>query len=131
MIPSCNNLANQMTASRDVTLFVAGSTIPESFRLPFTEIDPSKLSTAPLKLNLNQSMIGGGGCRITVSIDLTKTHLLQYSSWYTFYEAMVAINTMCIRNGQRGRWLSIGPNIGECANCTFDSNLTTSRRPFR
>ena len=113
MIPSCTNLANKMEASRDLTLFVSGLTIPQSFRLPYTESDPGKLSTVPFELELNQEMTGGGECRLSVSIDSTKGPLIQHGSWYTIWEAMVAINAMCIRNGQRGRWLSIGYSTGK------------------
>ena len=120
-----------MTASRERTLFVSSRTIPETFRLPYIGPDPSKLSTAPFELILNQQMLGGGQCRLTVSFDPKKGHTMQDSSWYTFWEAVVAINAMCIRNGQRGRWLSIGSTIGQCANRKFVSVLTALRRPSR
>ena len=51
---------------------------------------------------------------LAVSLQKKKGEPLEFSSWYTVWQAVVAINAMCIRNGQRGKWLSIGHTIGMC-----------------
>lgn len=118
MVTSCNNLANVMDASLEPRQFTGQKLAPESVLLPYTEADPGKFLVAVFKwsqqgLTQTPTVKAGGGCGLNISFD-KKRHPLQYSNWYTVWQVVVAINAMCIRNGQRGRWLSIGYNIGEC-----------------
>ena len=131
MLPSCNNLANRMNASSELTPFMSRSMVPGSFRLPYKELDPCKLPVSPFKSELTVCWIVGGGCELGVSFDSKMRYPVQYSSWYTIWQAVVAINAMCIRNGQRGRWLSIGYTIGTCADRISVSMLNALRRPSR
>ena len=120
MVPSCNSLANEMNASSKLAPFVSRHLSTESILLPHTTLDPGtypKTSSVMFQqeLALIQMMKAGGGCRLKVSFDARIRDPLQFSSWYTIWQAVVAINSMCIRIGQRGRWLSIGYTVGEWA----------------
>ena len=55
--------------------------------------------------------IAGGGCLLTVSFPDKEPERLQMSSWYVVWQAVVAINAMCIRSGQSGKWNSLGHSI--------------------
>ena len=46
MIPSCGNLANEMDASTDNSIFAYGQSIKESISLPYTEMDSGELCKA-------------------------------------------------------------------------------------
>ena len=42
---------------------------------------------------------------MTISTDYDA---VDFSSWYRFWEAAVAINAMCVRDGKAGSWEGIG-----------------------
>ena len=119
MVPSCNSLANEMNASSKLTPFVSSLWTTDSILLPHTTLDPGtspKTSSVMFQqeLALIQMVKAGGGCRLELSFDPRIRDPIQFSSWFTIWQAVVAINSMCIRNGQSGRWLSMGYTIGEC-----------------
>lgn len=136
MVTSCNNLANVMNASLEPRQFTRQQLAAESILLPYTEVDPGKFSAALFKwsqerLTPTRTLKAGGGCGLNISFDKKKRHPLQYSNWYTVWQVAVAINAMCIRTGQRGRWLSIGHGICEWVEHHMDPALTLLFRQYR
>lgn len=75
--------------------------------------------------------IAGGACRLEISFDESRLNPVQFSSWFTIWQAVVAINAMCVRNGQRGRWLSVGYSTGECCSQVLSPALTSPSRLSR
>lgn len=59
------------------------------------------------------NLADGGECKLELFFDPSMPYVIQYSKWYTVWQAVVAINAMCIRNGQSGEWRSLGIDISK------------------
>lgn len=136
MVTSCKNLGNVMDASMEPRQFTMQHVAPDSVLLPYREVDPGQFPIALLEWSqqrptLTPTLKAGGGCGLSISFDKGIRHPSQFSNWHTVWQVVVAINAMCIRNGQRGRWLSIGYTIGECVEHHPVPVLTLPCRQFR
>ena len=108
IIDSCTNLANSMEASTGSKIF--GTTTASQVHLPYSKSGKACILRPSVPFGLTIDIIDGNRCALIISI-LSHESQSQPSSWYTVWQAVVAINAQCIRRGMSGFWADLGTDI--------------------